>query len=183
MPTGLCVEQRSPTISNNSVDYFASTYAINGRKSRRSGCATSDSAMGELRAASYRHVQQPPQGSTTGENIGMRVILPPTFSGCQRQMAELNQDAMAVVRTHGKPRLFITATCNPSWPEIQDALLPNQSSDMRPGMTARVSRIKLVALLKDLTENSVLGKVVARLYVVEFQTKRPPARPHSVYTS
>ena len=92
-------------------------------------------------------------------------------------MAELYQDAMAVVRTHGKPRLFITFTCNPSWPEIKDALLPTQSSDMRPDITARVSRLNLEALLKDMAENSALGKVVARLYVVEFQ-KRGPPRAH-----
>ena len=84
-------------------------------------------------------------------------------------MMELYQDAMAVVRTHGKHHLFIMFTCNPSWPEIRAALLPNQSADMRPDITARVFRLKLDALLKDLAVNSVLGDVVARLYVVEFQ--------------
>ena len=89
-------------------------------------------------------------------------------------MVELYQDAMAVVRTHGKPHLFITFTCNPSWPEIRAALLPNQSADMRPDITARVFRLKLDALLKDLTVNSALGEVVARLYVVEFQKRGMP---------
>ena len=56
-----------------------------------------------LRAASYRQGKNPPQGSTTGNNIGHRVILRPTFSGCPRQMAELYHDATAVVRTHGNP--------------------------------------------------------------------------------
>lgn len=33
-------------------------------------------------------------------------------------MAQLFQDAMATVRVHGKPHLFLTMTCNPKWPEI-----------------------------------------------------------------
>ena len=33
-------------------------------------------------------------------------------------------DAMAIVRAFGKPTLFITITCNPTWPETADALLP-----------------------------------------------------------
>ena len=48
---------------------------------------------------------------------------------------------------------------------------------MRTAITARVSRLKREAQLKDLAENPVIGKVVARLYGVEFQ-KRGLPRAH-----
>ena len=43
------------------------------------------------------------------------------------------QDAMAIVRTFGKPDLFVTMTCNPTWPEIAAALLPGQTGPSGPG--------------------------------------------------
>ena len=49
-------------------------------------------------------------------SIGKRVILPSTFIGGPRFMAQLYQDAMNIVRRFGKPDLFITFTCNPTWP-------------------------------------------------------------------
>ena len=48
------------------------------------------------------------------------------------------QDAMALVQAMGKPNLFITVTCNPDWPEIQNNLLPGQSAQDRPDLKARV---------------------------------------------
>jgi hypothetical protein len=49
--------------------------------------------------------------------------LPSSFTGGPRQMHKLYQDGMAIVRVFGKPDLFITITCNPKWPEIQNAFL------------------------------------------------------------
>jgi hypothetical protein len=37
-------------------------------------------------------------------------------------------DAMALVQMYGKPDIFLTMTYNPNWQEIQDALLPGQTS-------------------------------------------------------
>ena len=65
-----------------------------------------------LRAASYRQVQHPQQGAEKEADVGMRIILPATYTGGPRRMRELYQDAMAVVRQYGKPHLFITFTCN-----------------------------------------------------------------------
>ena len=42
-------------------------------------------------------------------------------------MHKLYQDGMAIVRVFGKPDLFITITCNPKWPEIQNALFIGQT--------------------------------------------------------
>ena len=65
------------------------------------------------------------RGDTHGGSVG-RVILPATHNGSPRHMHQLYQDAMAIVRAHGKPTLFITVTTNPKWPEITDNLLPGQ---------------------------------------------------------
>ena len=49
-------------------------------------------------------------------------------------MMQRYQDAMALLHV-GKPDLFITKTCNPSWPEIQALLLPGQKAQDRPDIT------------------------------------------------
>ena len=54
---------------------------------------------------------------------GQRIILPSTFMGSERFMTQLFQDAMAIVRTFGKPDIFYSMTANSNWPEIQEQLL------------------------------------------------------------
>jgi hypothetical protein len=89
-------------------------------------------------------------------------------------MYQLYQDAMAIVGYYGKPDLFITFTCNPKWPEVTRELLPYQTAADRPDLTARVFRMKLWELLKDLCINHWFGKVIAYVYVVEFQKRGLP---------
>ncbi|GBC16016.2 uncharacterized protein LOC112524872 [Rhizophagus irregularis DAOM 181602=DAOM 197198] len=74
----------------------------------------------------------------------------------------------------GKPDLFVTFTYNPKWPEITRELLPQQNAADRPDLTARVFHIKLRKLLKDLCEKYWLGKVIAYVYVIEFQKRGLP---------
>ncbi|KAE8962988.1 hypothetical protein PR001_g29523, partial [Phytophthora rubi] len=101
--------------------------------------------------------------------IGKRIVLPSTHSGSPRAMYKSYQDSMAIVREYGKPDVFVTMTCNPTWEEIQEKIPePNQSAQDRPDIVARVWQQKLAELLKDLDEG-VLGRVMARIYVVEFQ--------------
>ncbi|KAL0029388.1 hypothetical protein WJX77_003810 [Trebouxia sp. C0004] len=69
-----------------------------------------------------------------GNAVGMPIILPSSFIGGARSMREKHQDAMAVVTVKGKPSLFITMTCNPTWPEIQCKLLPGQCAKDRPDL-------------------------------------------------
>ena len=84
------------------------------------------------------------------------------------------QDAMAVVRHGRHPDLFITITCNPQWREIQENLLPGQDATNRPDLVARVFKGKLKQLLWDLKQGQCLGRVVARVHVVEFQKRGLP---------
>ena len=64
---------------------------------------------------------------------------------------------MSVVARKGKPHLMVTMTCNGNWPEIQDNLLPGQCALDCPDLCNRVFRIKLKALMHDLTHN-IFGK-------------------------
>lgn len=86
-------------------------------------------------------------------------------------MYQLYQDAMAIVRKFGKPDLFITFTCNPNWIEIQWEIPIGQNSVNRPDLTVRVFQMKLKELLNDLFFKKVLGKVVAKIHVIEFHKR------------
>ncbi|KAE9283341.1 hypothetical protein PR003_g27150 [Phytophthora rubi] len=106
--------------------------------------------------------------------IGKRVILPDSHVGGPRFMYKAYQDSMAIVREYGKPNDFVTMTCNPKWEEIEEKIAdPLQSAQDRPDIVARVWQQKLKALLKDLDEG-VLGRLLARIYVVEFQKRGLP---------
>ncbi|VDK84823.1 unnamed protein product [Onchocerca ochengi] len=63
--------------------------------------------------------------------------------GSPRHMHEYAQDAIAYVRQYGRPDQFMTFTCNPAWDDIQNLLLPGQSTMDRHDITARVFRQKL----------------------------------------
>ena len=83
-------------------------------------------------------------------------------------------DAMALVQTYGKPDIFLTMTCNPSWEEILNELLPGQTPQDRPDLVARVFRAKLETMKEMLFKKHILGVVVAHVYVVEFQKRGLP---------
>jgi hypothetical protein len=112
-------------------------------------------------------------GDILGNNVGLKMILPSSFQGGERAMGQLYQNAMARVRKFGKPNLFVTFTCNPKWKEITDALLLGQIAKDRPELVTRVFNLKLDALLKDI-KDSVLGNVIAKIWVIEFQKRGLP---------
>ena len=113
-------------------------------------------------------------GDTDASRVGTRFVLPSSFSGGPRQMQQLYQDAMAIVRYYGKPSLFVTFTCNPTWPEITRELLHGQAAHDRPDLACRVFNMKLTELLADLTKNQVLGRVQGGVYTVEFRKRGLP---------
>ncbi|XP_069588366.1 uncharacterized protein, partial [Ranitomeya imitator] len=108
-----------------------------------------------------------------GIPIGKTVILPSSFEGSPRNMQQRYQDAMAIVTKYGRPDLVITMTCNPKWYEITENLEPWQRVEHRPDLVARVFKIKLEALLKDIN-NGLFGKVCAKVHVIEFQKRGLP---------
>ncbi|KAG3184395.1 hypothetical protein PC129_g25304 [Phytophthora cactorum] len=64
-------------------------------------------------------------------------------------------------------------TCSPTWEEIMEKIPDGQTAQDRDDIVARVWQLKLGAELNDLDEG-VLGRVRARIYVVEFQKQGLP---------
>ena len=70
-------------------------------------------------------------------------------------------DALSLVRKYGRVDFFLTVTANPTWEEIRENLEPGETSHGRPDLVARVFHMKFQALLEDLLQKHVLGKVLA----------------------
>ncbi|XP_056685561.1 uncharacterized protein [Spinacia oleracea] len=129
----------------------------------------------KIRADLYKGLEDSlHDGEHNTENVGRRTILPSSFVGSPRDMHQRYQDAMALVHKFGKPDIFLTMTCNPSWPEIQSELLAEQVPNDRPDLLTRVFHAKLEELKKDVLERGVLRTVVAYVYVIEFQKRGLP---------
>ena len=89
-------------------------------------------------------------------------------------MQQNYQDAMAIVRKHGKPDLFITFTCNPQWKEIINNLFPGQKPQDRPDIIARVFQQKLKSLMDEIKNGHIFGVPIGSVYVIEFQKRGLP---------
>ena len=105
---------------------------------------------------------------------GRTVVLSRSFIGGPRDIANRYHDAMAVIRATRKPSLFITMTCNPRWREIQQCLPYNSKPEDHPELLARVFKMKLDELLRDIKDRHVLGRAEAIMSVVEFQYRGLP---------
>ncbi|XP_072088096.1 uncharacterized protein [Arachis hypogaea] len=72
------------------------------------------------------------------------------------------QDAMAICKMVGYPDLFITFTCNPKWPEVEDFLKNRELNfEDRPDIICRAFKAKLNTLIKDIRANKIFEKVSA----------------------
>ena len=78
---------------------------------------------------------------------------------------------MAIARFFRKVDLFITMTANPQWEEILRELLPGQTPYDRPDLVTRVFKLKLDALIHDITKKGVLGATNTYVYIIEFQKR------------
>ncbi|POM79309.1 LOW QUALITY PROTEIN: Helitron helicase-like protein [Phytophthora palmivora] len=112
------------------------------------------------------------------ENVGRKVVIPPTFTRGPRYIYQCFLDAMAIVRVTGAPNLFITMTCNPNWPEIKENLRPREKASDRPDIVAHVFMQKLKTLNKNLDEGLV-GKYQKRglLHAHILLVMRPEDKP------
>jgi hypothetical protein len=129
----------------------------------------------QLRAELYHNLRDHVRTSDAQHinRVGVQVILPSTFNGSPRDTHARYQDAMAAVRVHGKPDLFITFTCNPKHPDILDNL-PGQHPKDRPDIVARVFKGQLDNLIHELKVDCIFGKPVALVYSIEFQQRGLP---------
>ncbi|XP_021734724.1 uncharacterized protein LOC110701372 [Chenopodium quinoa] len=133
--------------------------------------------QGRLRSDLYSGLQDAIRaGDVNATDVGRLFILPSSFTQSPRNMAHHYQDATAIVRVLVPPDLFITFTCNSNWPEIVNEKSTRGScrTEDRPDIVARVFKIKLKQMLRNLKDNKKFGKVIANFYVIEFQNRRLP---------
>ncbi|XP_010490026.1 PREDICTED: uncharacterized protein LOC104767743 [Camelina sativa] len=131
----------------------------------------------KLRADIYNNIRDAvDKGDTDPKQLGKRVILPSSFTGGPRYMAENYHDAMAICRTYGNPDLFITMTCNPNWDEITEflELSGNNTPNDRPDAECRIFKLKLGQLLSDIDKGHLLSPPTAVVYTIEFQKRGLP---------
>ncbi|PIA29092.1 hypothetical protein AQUCO_06300048v1 [Aquilegia coerulea] len=114
---------------------------------------------------------------TNGHNpndIRKKFILPSTHLGSPRHMYEIYQDSMAITRYYKHPDIFMTVTANPKWPKIQNELKPGQAALDRPDLVARVFKLKRKAIMHEIENRGLFGRVVAKVYTIEFQKRGLP---------
>ncbi|XP_059156649.1 uncharacterized protein LOC131941421 [Physella acuta] len=128
-----------------------------------------------LRSSTYKGLTDALNDNDDLQNIGKRVILSSTFVGGPRYMMERCQDAMMYIRKYGNASFFITMTCNPDWPEIQENLFLNKKPYDRPDLIARDCELKRKLFLKYLTgPDGLLGRCIAFIISTEYQKRGLP---------
>jgi len=105
---------------------------------------------------------------------GYARVLPASFIGSPRYMHQAYNKAMAISMHTGAPHKFITMTANPKWPEVVQNLLPGQSPEDRPDLLARVFKLKLDELLKDLIQREIFGEIGGYAWTIEYQKRGMP---------
>jgi len=124
-----------------------------------------------LRCESFEKLKQiKGSGVSSMSGVGTKVILPSSFTGGARYMIQNYLDAMSICKWFGYPDFFITITCNPKWPEVKRFLKDTTlNSEDRPDILCRLFKIKLDAVIKDLKEKSILGKVIGgKIFQIDF---------------
>ena len=92
-------------------------------------------------------------------DLGWLVILPSTFVNSPRYLHEYTQDTFTYVRAYGRPDLFITFTCNPSWQEFQEQLHDGENVHDRHDLIARVFRLKVKKLMDVIRKGNIFGEL------------------------
>ncbi|KAK4700477.1 ATP-dependent DNA helicase PIF1, partial [Phenoliferia sp. Uapishka_3] len=111
------------------------------------------------------------------ENDEPTFSIPSSFLGSDAWCAEQVSDAFALARCRGKPGFFLTATCNPTWPELRSRLRPGQSATEAALITTRVFKARLQKLLEKLKAHFPMDYIVR---IIEFQ-KRGLPHAHIVF--
>lgn len=107
-------------------------------------------------------------GEREASKIGKQNILPTSFTGGPRDMCQCYMDAIALVRHFGKLDIFLTITCNSSWPEIKEHFLPTDETQNRPDLVSRVFKAKVEEMKTNILKRNIFGEVAAFMYSIEF---------------
>src|SRR5258706_11762544 len=131
--------------------------------------------QGTLRVAQLNGIMDAAHAGDHLGNVGQPFILPSSHIGSPQSMFQFCQDSYAIAAAFGpKPDLFITATANPQWEDIQVALLHGQIWSDRPDIVTWVFHLKMEAHLDEITKKGIFGRTVAHIYTIEFQKRGLP---------
>ncbi|PAV86040.1 hypothetical protein WR25_26520 isoform B [Diploscapter pachys] len=118
--------------------------------------------------------------------IGMVTWMPATYPGSPANLRRHFENAVTLSNALGQPDLFITITCNGSWPEIQENLAPNHNWADEPFLVAEVFRKKIEVIIDTICGEKkqrngkmkrvggLFGGVAWYVYSVEFQQRGLP---------
>lgn len=133
-----------------------------------------------LRAADYRSLTKQlrdPRNTGDKTNVvraGRMFILLPTYVGGDQYVRQNMHNFIAISNNVNYPDAFLTMTCKPRRPKINNVLLPGQAVTDHPDLTARVFWIKLHALMAFVINERVFGEVKIHFSVIEFQKRCLP---------
>ena len=127
----------------------------------------------KYRKMSYKGLMDALKDGKDLKEVGEKKILPSSYNFGRRCYIERYRDAMAIVSRFGKPDLFITMTGNQNWKEV-DRLLNGRKKVNAVHITNRVFALKLKELMHDITEKEVFGRVIGKVWVIEYQNRGIP---------
>lgn len=81
---------------------------------------------------------------------------------------------MTYVQNYNKPDLFITATCNSNWPEIEENINTNLTPQDRYDIVNRVFHLKVQKLLHLIKKSHIFGLPRCHMYTIEWQKRGLP---------
>lgn len=102
------------------------------------------------------------------------LVLPASFVGSSKWYHMLYMDAMSLPMRFNKPDLFVTMTCNPRWPEIQQAVPAGSNWRFHPDIVARAFWLKFKSLMRDIIKLKIFGDVRAYVWRIEWQARGLP---------
>lgn len=82
-----------------------------------------------------------------GAEVSKKTIVPSSFAGSLRCMAENFHDEVTASHAHGLPDIITTFACDLEWPEIVQGLEHGQKAVDRTDITVRVHQMKLLDYL------------------------------------
>ena len=114
--------------------------------------------------------------SSSSSSKPKKIVLGPSFNGSPRHLNEMALNALEIVAEYGNPDFFITGTCNPMWPEIQDRLFPGQTAFDRPDVVVEVFHARLAAFMHNLRSGKYFGgkQTAYDIRVIEYQHRGLP---------
>jgi hypothetical protein len=125
----LLCENRFSVMSRLACEYICDMYSC-----------IEDERLQFIRSTKENEILQLAHTDDAAEDDEIDFTLPASFTGSTKYYANRTADSLALSRQLGKPDLMITATTNPSWPELQQALNGRSATEC-PHITVRVFKV------------------------------------------